>query len=88
MYLTCFKASVRPATALAVLEASSLEHGPCLDYVRPTTVACMSGTRHQEALLGEAFKLRLDIAIAKSPKKGHQSGYVSFDLVSERPADS
>ena len=76
LYMIYFKASVRPATALVVLEASFLEHSPCLDYARPTSVPCMSGIRYHEALLGDAFNLRLAIAIGKPLTAEHQIKYV------------
>lgn len=77
MYLTFFIASVRPATVLAVLEASFLEHSPCLDYGRPTSVACMSGICHHEVLLGEAFKLNvrgLQLSVGHRSREASHNG--------------
>ena len=79
---------MRPATVFAVLEASSLEHNPCPSHARPTGITCMIGARQHEELLREAFNLRLDLVVGKPLTMEHQSGYVPYHLVNERPADA
>ena len=76
MYLTFFIALVRPATVLAVLEASFVEHSPYLDYAKLTSVACMSGISHHEVLLGKAFNLNVR---GLQPSVGHRSQEASHN---------